>query len=196
MIIDLPEEIILLILKRFHRFKYLYNLYQVNLFFKKKTTIILNYHYNKIDNYLNSTNLKKKYNIISNNLFYNKILNTKKLNIDYYDHIKTLKISYLIKLLILFNEYNDSKIQLNYIKIINYKELIEFIKIENYYFPFMLLFLKNNFTMFIEYSNDTNLYRLKLRYKNNDISIYKKIDEETILDIFSFTKKKLLDFYL
>ena len=74
MIIDLPEEIILLILKRFHRFKYLYNLYQVNLFFKKKTTIILNYHYNKIDNYLNSTNLKKniKFIVDSNPIYHNK----------------------------------------------------------------------------------------------------------------------------
>ena len=199
MIIDLPEEIMFLILWKFHRFKYLYNLCQVNIYLKEKTNNILNYHYNKINIYLNSTNLKKIYKSISNHLFYSKILNTKNLNISYYNHIKTLKISPLIKLLILFNEYNDSNIQLKHFKIINYKELISFIefsKTDPYYFPFMLIFLKNNFTIFIEYSNDTNSYRLKLRYRNNDISIYKKIAESTILDIFSFTKKKLLDIYL
>ena len=39
MIIDLPEEIMLLILWKFHRFKYLYNLCQVNIYLKEKKTI-------------------------------------------------------------------------------------------------------------------------------------------------------------
>ena len=69
-------------------------------------------------NYLNYSN-NYIYELVSNKLFYSKILNIKKLNNNYYNSIKNLNVSDFIKLCIIFNEYNDNKIELKYIRIIN-----------------------------------------------------------------------------
>jgi len=60
----------------------------------------------------------------------------------------------------------------------------------------MILFLDNFFTIFIEYNNNKNIYRLKLKYKNNDISIFKSIDEIDVFNLFNLSKKQILDLYL
>ena len=203
MINILFDDIIDILLKKFHKFDYLFNLLYVNKHFNLKTKYTLKYHFTKLNNYLNDTTDKKNQNIkiyinISTNLFNNKILNFKKFNNNYYNNIISLQISNLIKLLLLFNEYY-SNISVNHIKIINLKELVLFINHElnhENYFPFIIINLQNNCTIFIEYSIYYKKYRLKLKYKHTDISMYKSIVELDIIDLFSFSKKKLLNMYL
>ena len=60
----------------------------------------------------------------------------------------------------------------------------------------MILFLNNHFTIFIEYDNNKKIYRLKLKYKNNDISIFKSINEVNLFNLFTLSKKQILDLYL
>ena len=198
MINDLSDDIIYIIFKKLHKFKYLYILKKVNNYLKIKSNFILNFHYNKMNNYLNFNN-NYIYELISNKLFFSKILNIKKVNNDYYNSIKNLNISNFIKLCIIFNEYNESKIESNFIKIINLKELLLFLdysKKDPYFFPFMIMCLNNYFTIFIEYENEKKNYRLKLKYKNNDISVFKSINEEILFNLFHLSKKQILDIYL
>lgn len=198
MINNLSDDIIYFILKKLHKFKYLFILKKVNKNLNKNTIFVLNFHYNNMKTYLNY-NSNYIYELISNKLFYSKILNIKKINNNYYNSIKNLNISDFIKLCIIFNEYNDYNIQTNYIKIINLKELLLFLdysKKDSYFFPFMIMHLNNNFTIFMEYENKKKIYRLKLKYKNNDISIFKSIDEKSLFNIFYLSKKQILDIYL
>jgi hypothetical protein len=198
MINNLSDDIIYFILKKLHKFKYLFILKKVNKNLNKNTIFVLNFHYNNMKTYLNY-NSNYIYELISNKLFYSKILNIKKINNNYYNSIKNLNISNFIKLCIIFNEYNDYNIQTNYIKIINLKELLLFLdysKKDSYFFPFMIMHLNNNFTIFMEYENKKKIYRLKLKYKNNDISIFKSIDEKSLFNIFYLSKKQILDIYL
>ena len=196
MLNDLSDDIIYFVLKKLHKFKYLYILFKVNKNINNKTKSILEFHYNNMNNYFNS-NVNDIYKLISNKLFYSKILNIKKINNNFYNSIKKLNISNFIKLNIIFNEYNLCKLKKNYIKIINYKELLLFLDSSNSIFiPFMILFLDNFFTIFIEYNNNKNIYRLKLKYKNNDISIFKSIDEINVFNLFNLSKKQILDLYL
>ena len=196
MLNDLSDDIIYFVLKKLHKFKYLYILFKVNKNINNKTKNILEFHYNNMNNYFNS-NVNDIYKLISNKLFYSKILNIKKINNNFYNSIKKLNISNFIKLNIIFNEYNLCKLKKNYIKIINYKELLLFLDSSNSIFiPFMILFLDNFFTIFIEYNNNKNIYRLKLKYKNNDISIFKSIDEINVFNLFNLSKKQILDLYL
>ena len=116
----------------------------------------------------------------------------------YANSIKNLNISDFIKLCLIFNEYND-RIQTKHIRIINLKELLLFLehsKKDAYFFPFMIMFLNNHFTIFVEYENEKKNYRLKLKYKNNDISVFKSISEENLFHLFHLSKKKILDIYL
>lgn len=200
MINILFDDILDILLKKFHKFNYLFNLLYVNKHFNLKTKKTIKYHFIKLNNYLNDTNYTnmKIYLNISTNLFNNKILNFKKFNNNYYNNIISLQISNLIKLLLLFNEYYNN-ISVNHIKIINLKELILFInhaKQHENYFPFIIITLQNNFTIFIEYSIYYKKYRLKLKYKHTDISMYKSIEELDIISLFSLSKKKLLNMYL
>lgn len=196
MLNDLSDDIIYFVLKKLHKFKYLYILFKVNRNINNKTKTILEFHYNNMNNYFNS-NVNDIYKLISNKLFYSKILNIKKINNNFYNSIKKLNISNFIKLNIIFNEYNLCKLKKNYIKIINYKELLLFLDSSNSIFiPFMILFLDNFFTIFIEYNNNKNIYRLKLKYKNNDISIFKSINEVNLFNLFTLSKKQILDLYL
>ena len=73
-----------------------------------------------MNNYLNYNN-NYIYELVSNKLFFSKILNIKKINNSYYNSIKNLNISNFIKLCLIFNEYND-RIQTKYIRIINLKK--------------------------------------------------------------------------
>lgn len=203
MIYNLSEDIIYIICKKFHRFIYLYNLVLVNKEFNKICNDTLEYHYTNMDKYLNSTNTDFTYKYISQNLFYSKILNTKKINNIYYNTIKNYKLSDLIKLLIIFNQYNHNNSDIDYIKIINKKELELFLSQSNndtsdtpYYFPFIIMYLQHKFIIFIEYSNKTNTYRLKLKYNNTDVSIYKSIKDKTILHMLTLTKTEILQLYL
>lgn len=198
MINNLSDDIIYFILKKLHKFKYLFILKKVNKNLNKNTIFVLNFHYNNMNKFLNYSN-NYIYELVSNKLFYSKILNIKKINNNYYNSIKNLNISDFIKLCIIFNEYNDYNIQTNYIKIINLKELLLFLdysKKDSYFFPFMIMHLNNNFTIFMEYENKKKIYRLKLKYKNNDISIFKSIDEKSLFNIFYLSKKQILDIYL
>ena len=198
MIDYLSDDIIYFILKKLHKFNYLYIFLKVNKNLKKNSKFILDFHYNNMKTYLNY-NSNYIYELISNKLFYSKILNIKKINNNYYNSIKNLNISNFIKLCIIFNEYNDYNIQTNYIKIINLKELLlflEYSKKDSYFFPFMIMHLNNNFTIFMEYENKKKIYRLKLKYKNNDISIFKSISESNLFNIFHLSKKQILDMYL
>ncbi len=196
MLNDLSDDIIYFVLKKLHKFKYLYILFKVNRNINNKTKSILEFHYNNMNNYFNS-NVNDIYKLISNKLFYSKILNIKKINNNFYNSIKKLNISNFIKLNIIFNEYNLCKLKINYIKIINYKDLLLFLETSNSnFFPFMILFLHNHFTIFIEYDNNKKIYRLKLKYKNNDISIFKSINEINLFNLFTLSKKQILDLYL
>ena len=198
MINDLSDDIIYFILKKLHKFKYLYILFNTNKNINIKTKFILNFHYNNMKNYLNYNN-NYIYELVSNKLFYSKILNIKKINNNYYNSIINLNISDFIKLCIIFNEYNDNKIELKHIRIINLKELLLFLEYaenDSHFFPFMILVLDSFFTIFIEYENKKKIYRLKLKYKNNDISIFKSIDEKSLFNIFYLSKKQILDIYL
>ena len=198
MINRLSDDIIYFIFKKLHKFKYLYIL-KVNKDLNIKTKFILHFHYSNMDKYLNNTNENFIYELVSNKLFNNKILNIKKIDNSYYNTIKNLNISTFIKLCMLFNEYNDYKIELDYVKIVNLKELLVFLEHTHkdpYFFPFMILMLNSHFTIFIEYENSKNVYRLKLRYKNNDISIFKSINEKKLFNIFNLSKKQILDIYL
>ena len=197
MINNLSDDIIYFIFKKFHKFKYLYILKKVNKNFSLQSKYILDFHYYNMNNYLNY-NSNYIYELISNKFFFSKILNIKKINNDYYNSIKNLNISDFIKLCIIFNEYNDI-IQTKHIKIINIKELVLFLehsKNDYYFFPFMIMFLNNYFTIFIEYENEKKNYRLKLKYKNNDISVFKSISEENLFHLFHLSKKQILDIYL
>ena len=202
MINDLSDDIIYFILKKLHKFKYLYILFNTNKNINIKTKFILNFHYNNMKNYLNNSNNYNNnyiYELVSNKLFYSKILNIKKINNNYYNSITNLNISDFIKLCIIFNEYNDNKIELKHIRIINLKELLLFLEHaenDSHFFPFMILVLDSFFTIFIEYENKKKIYRLKLKYKNNDISIFKSIDEKSLFNIFYLSKKQILDIYL
>jgi len=203
MVYKLSEDIIYIICKKFHRFIYLYNLLLVNKEFNSYANNTIKYHYNNMNKYLDSTNIELTYKYISQNLFYSKILNIKKINNIYYNTIKNQKLSNLLKLLIIFNEYNDYNSDIDYIKIINKKELNLFLDYSNndstdlpYYFPFIIMHLHHKFIIFVEYSNKTNTYRLKLKYNNTDISIYKSINENTILNILTLTKSEVLKLYL
>ena len=150
-----------------------------------------------MNNYLNYNN-NYIYELVSNKLFFSKILNIKKINNSYYNSIKNLNISNFIKLCLIFNEYND-RIQTKYIRIINLKELLLFLehsKKDAYFFPFMIMLLNNHFTIFVEYENEKKNYRLKLKYKNNDISVFKSISEENLFHLFHLSKKQILDIYL
>ena len=82
-------------------------------------------------------------------------MNIKKLNNNYYNSIKNLNVSDFIKLCIIFNEYNDNKIELKHIRIINLLTLLflEHAENDSHFFPFMILVLDNFFTIFIEYEN-------------------------------------------
>ena len=196
MLNDLSDDIIYFVLKKLHKFKYLYILFKVNRNINNKTKTILEFHYNNMNNYFNS-NVNDIYKLISNKLFYSKILNIKKINNNFYNSIKKLNISNFIKLNIIFNEYNLCELKINYIKIINYKDLLLFLETSNSnFFPFMILFLNNHFTIFIEYDNNKKIYRLKLKYKNNDISIFKSINEVNLFNLFTLSKKQFLDLYL
>ena len=105
MLNDLSDDIIYFVLKKLHKFKYLYILFKVNRNINNKTKTILEFHYNNMNNYFNS-NVNDIYKLISNKLFYSKILNIKKINNNFYNSIKKLNISNFIKLNIIFNEYN------------------------------------------------------------------------------------------
>ena len=186
MINNLSDDIIYFILKKLHKFKYLYILRKVNKYFSIQGKYILNFHYCNMNNYLNYNNNNYIYELVSNKLFFSKILNIKKINKPYYNSIKNLNISDFIKLCLIFNEYND-RIQTKHIKIINLKEL--------------LLFLEHSkkdayFSIFVEYENEKKNYRLKLKYKNNDISVFKFISEDNLFDLFYLSKKQILDIYL
>tara|TARA_Y100001958_G_C21238751_1_gene565871 strand:- start:133 stop:726 length:594 start_codon:yes stop_codon:yes gene_type:complete len=197
MINNLSDDIIYFILKKLHKFKYLYILKKVNKYFSIQSKNILNFHYYNMNNYLNYNN-NYIYELVSNKLFFSKILNIKKINNSYYNSIKNLNISDFIKLCLIFNEYND-RIQTKHIRIINLKELLLFLehsKKDAYFFPFMIMLLNNHFTIFVEYENEKKNYRLKLKYKNNDISVFKSISEENLFHLFHLSKKQILDIYL
>jgi len=110
MLNDLSDDIIYFVLKKLHKFKYLYILFKVNKNINNKTKSILEFHYNNMNNYFNS-NVNDIYKLISNKLFYSKILNIKKINNNFYNSIKNLNISNFIKLNIIFNEYNLCKLK-------------------------------------------------------------------------------------
>ena len=65
------------ILKKLHKFKYLYILKKVNKYFSIQSKNILNFHYYNMNNYLNYNN-NYIYELVSNKLFFSKILNIKK----------------------------------------------------------------------------------------------------------------------
>lgn len=211
MIHILSDDVIDILLRKFHKFNYLFNLLYINKYFNEKTKNILKYHFKKMQNYLNIYNNYNVYdtnyiNYINNiylnislNLFNNKILNIRKLNCLYYNNIILLEISNLIKVLVLFNEYYDYNICVDYFKIINLKELtlfIEHAKNYNNHFPFIIISLQDNFKIFIEYSIFHKKYRLKLKYKHTDVSMYKSIEEQEIINLFTLSKKNILKIYL
>jgi ribosomal protein S8 len=200
MLNDLSDDVIYFVLKKLHKFKYLHMLFRVNKNINNKTQFVLDFHYNNMNKYLNielNSNMSNIYELISNKLFNSKILNIKKINNNFYNSIKNLNISNFIKLSIIFNEYNNCKVKMDYVKIINYKDLLQFFEYSDCnFFPFMILFLHNNITIFIEYDNNKKIYRLKLKYKNNDVSIFKPIDEVNLFNLFILSKKQILELYL
>ena len=197
MICLLSEDVIIYIFKKLHRFKYLKNLLFVNHYLYKQSYYVYLFHFNKLHQYLNTSNLEHMYVTISNNLFNSKILNIKKI---YNNNIKDLPFTNLIKLLIIFNEYHLYNIDSKYIKIISYNQLLEPINIyqsDLHYFPFLIFNLNSKFFIFVEYYK-SNLYRLKIKsiVSNTNVGYYKEINETDVIKMLNITRGDLLKIYL
>ena len=195
MICNLSEDLLIFIFKKLHRFNYLDNLFYVNTNFNNITKYIYNFHYTKINNYLNTLNINYIYRNISKNLFNNKILNLKKINNKYIN----LPINNLVKIFIIFNDYSYN-IKSNYIKIISYNELIQplqYQQVDLYYIPFIMFNLNNKFYIFVEFSYE-NVYRLRIKsiISNTNVGLYKNISENDILNMISLSKNDLLTKYI
>lgn len=191
-----PDEILILIFKKLHRFNYLNNLLYVNKNFNTITKYIYIFHFNNLNTYLYNTiiyniYLNKIYINIATYLFSHKILNIKKLKIFYFN-VK----SDLFKLLIIFNEYYKYNILLSYVRIITYNEYLQFSK-STYYFPCIFFNLNNKFYIFVEYCIITNTYRLKIKsfISNTNVCRYKSVTENDILNMFNLNKHDLLKLY-
>jgi len=191
----IPDELLIIIFKKLHRFNYLSNLLYVNKNFNLITKYIYIFHFSNLNVYLCNSiynkYLNKIYITISTNLFSHKILNIKKLKI-YYFNVN----SDLFKLLIIFNEYYKYNILLPYIRIITYNEYLQFSKCI-YYFPCIFFNLNNKFYIFVEYCIKTNTYRLKIKsfISNTNVCRYKSVTEEDILNMFILRKHDLLKLY-
>jgi len=203
MICKLSDELITIIFKKLHRFNYLDNLYYVNKELHYITLNIYNFHYNKLNNYLNINNVNNLnsinsiYKHISKHLFNNKLLNVKKINKKY----KDLPVRNIVKLLIIFNEYFMYNIKSDYIKIISHKELLEPFKNSVYdlhYIPFIMFNLNNKFYIFVEFCYTKDLYRLRIKsiISNTNVGLYKNVTEKDILDILTLSKNQLLNKYV
>ena len=184
----LPNEILLYIYKKLHRFTYLNNLLLVNKSISKLCKIIYQFHLYKLSNCFN-TNINFIYLTLSKNVFYSRILNTKKIN----KKILTLPFTNLIKILILFNEYISYKS--NKLKIITYEQLNQIEDLQYNYIPFAIIY-SSKFLIFIEFLCYENKYRLKIKTLLNitNVSYYKHVDEKDIINILIFkdiTKIKL-----
>jgi len=197
MICSLSEDLIIVIFKKLHRFNYLDKLLYINKKICIITKYIYNFHYNKLNNYLNTHNINYMYRQISKNLFNDKILNIKKINKIYLN----LQLNKLVKLLIIFNEYFLFNINSNYIKIISYNELLEPLhnnQVDLYYIPFIMFNLNNTFYIFVEFCYNKNIYRLRIKsiHSNTNVGLYKDINENDVLDMLSVSKNQLLSKYI
>tara|TARA_Y100000389_G_scaffold203649_1_gene252869 strand:+ start:478 stop:1065 length:588 start_codon:yes stop_codon:yes gene_type:complete len=189
MIQNFNDDIIFYILKLFHRFSYLNNLYLTNKYVSVKTKYMYFFHINNFNKCLNieCDTTYKTYLYLSKCLFFDKIINTKKINSIFLNSLHTIYLPTFVKIILLVDEYYDISFFNNVIKILSIENIKQkLLKDNTIYIPFAKLY-GNNFIIQIQFLND--LYRIKIQYDNSPISIYKPLNENDILLLI--TKKKI-----
>jgi len=190
----LEYDIIEKILLKIHRFNYLGNISKTNKEINKITKDVINIHYNKLNNALeteekdNEKNIKL-YNNISKYLFNYKILNLK-----YYNFNKRNNISPFIKIIILYDELCSTKKEnLNIIKYNDYNKFLEYDFLYDYV-PFMIIYIKTGYSLHLEYNYKLDTYRLCLNNPLNKIKLNKIVDLEKVIKIISYSENALFSF--
>ena len=184
-----PEDILYSIFMFFHKFNYLDNLLLTNKLCNKYSSKIINFHYKNLNKFLD-IKICKFYKIISSTLFYSKILNIKKLKTDNLINLKSLKTSPIIKLLLIYNEYYNY-VSISNITIIGFKDFLVYFDSNITFIPFCMI-SNGDYNIFFEYNNISKSYRIKLKYCNTDVSIYKTVQEDIIIKMLSMSKFELL----
>lgn len=195
MIQNFNDDIIFYILKLFHRFSYLNNLYLTNKYLSIKTKYIYFFHINNFNKCLNIqfNKTSKPYLYLSKFLFFDKIINTKKINHIFLNSLHNLHLPIFVKIILLIDEYYDISFFHNIIKVLSIDNIKQnLLKDNTIYIPFAKLY-GNNFIIQIQFLN--GLFRIKIQYDNNSISIYKSLNENELLLLITKKNINILQYF-
>lgn len=194
MIHKLNDDIILHILKLFHRFSYLNNIFLTNKFLYIKTQYIYNFHFNNLNKCLNNNISQNIYLYLSKHLFFNKIINTKKCTNSFLNSLHKFNIPVFVKFFLLIDEYYEN-IQFNKnIYIVSLQTIrSNILKNNTIYTSFLILYIQKEYVIQIQFLN--NLFRMKLKHNNIPINLYKPLSENDILLLLTKKNNNLLKYF-
>lgn len=194
MLNNFNNDILLKIFKLFHRFNYLQNLYYVNKYCNEITICIYNFHINKFNKYFNNDDNSNKnylYLYISKKLYFNKILNLKKINKHFYKSI-SFNIPIFVKYFLVFDEYFDNLFCNKNVILMNNKQILNKL-VDDYttFYTFIKIYIDKKFSIHVQFNNNDN-YRLKLTNTTINVCLYQSITKKNIVDLL---KKNNINVY-
>jgi len=195
MLNDFNEDILYKIFKLFHKFNYLENVYYVNTYCNNITKKIYTFHINNFNNYFNINNNRNYlYLYISKKLYFNKILNFKKIN-KYFLKSISFDIPNFIKYLLLFNDYFDTLFYNNNIIFIDKTQLLnELVDDNTIFITIIVIYISNGFSIHIQFNKNNN-YRLKLKNPNITVCLYQSITEKKIINLLAKKNINIFDHF-
>jgi hypothetical protein len=195
MLNDFNEDILLKIFKLFHKFHYLKNLYYVNKYCYKLTKYMYIFHISKFNNFFNINNNRNYlYLYISKKIYFNKILNFKKIN-TYFSKSISFDIPNFINYLLLFDDYFDNLSYNNNITFIDKKQLLnELVDDNTIFITFIVIYIKTGFSIHVQFNKNNN-YRLKLKNPNITLCLYQPITKKNIINLLAKKNINIFDHF-